>query len=96
VDRKLEDTVVATSTAERAPEYKMSLVLRRDFTRDQATTTVQLQLPFGETVVLSESQQLEVLQQLLAQAIPTVRDAETRLGARWRRWRRTLDEGSAP
>ena len=91
MDRKLEDTVVATSTNERAPEHRMSLVLRRDFTRDQATTTVTLELPFGVRVELSESQQLEVLQQLLQQAIPAVREAETRLGTHWRRWCRALE-----
>ena len=93
MDRKTEDRVVATTGVERVPEHRMKLVQRREFTHEFATTCVRLDLPFGQTVDLSESRQLEVLIALLEQAFPEVRRAEEQLEGDWHAWRRRFLKG---
>ena len=70
----------------------MAVVQRREFTTEFATALVRIELPFGETVELSERRQLEVLIELLQRALPAVCRTEDRLESDWQRWRTRIKD----
>ena len=90
MDRKTEDRVVASSDGETAPEHRMEIVQRCEFTREFATSQIHLSLPMGQQAELSETRQLELLIQLLERALPEVGRRERELELDWRRWRRAV------
>ena len=92
VNRKVEDRVIASSQAELAPEYRMAIVQQCEFRSEFATSYVTIELPFGQTVELSERRQLVVLLGLLQRALPAVRRVENRLDGDWKDWLNRLDE----
>lgn len=90
MDQRLEDTVVASSPDQGAPEYRFELVIRREFDREIAVTRLVVLGPWGQGLELTDSRQLEILVGLIQQALPRFRNAEQMLHAEWREWRDAL------
>ncbi len=90
MNQRVEDAVVASSEAERAPEHRFELVLSREFDRDLAVMKLVVSGPLGQRLELTDTRQLEILVSLLKQALPSLGQAETELATDWRVWRDAL------
>jgi len=96
VDQRLEDTVVASSRSEGAPEHRFELRIRREFDRELPVARFLVLGPLGQRLELTESRQFEVLVGLIQQALPLIRNAEQQLNAQWQEWRDALAPPTLP
>ena len=95
MDQRVEDTVVATSGSERAPEHRFELILRREFDRDLPVAKLLICAPSGRSLELTDARQLEILLALGQQALPRLRAAEQNIESEWREWRDGLRSARA-
>ncbi len=86
MDQRVEDTVVASSGSEIAPEHRFELVIRREFDRSLAVTKLVVRGPQGACLELTDARQLEILMVLSRQALPRLREAEQQVASEWQQW----------
>ncbi len=95
VDQRVEDTVVATSGSERAPEHRFELIIRREFDRDLPVAKLVVRAPSGKSLELTDARQLEIFLALGQQALPRLRAAEQSIESEWKEWRDSLGSASS-
>ena len=87
MDQRVEDTVIASSGHEVAPEHRFDLILRREFDRDLPVARLLVRAPFGRSLELTDARQLEIFLGLGQQALPRLRAAQRNIEADWLEWR---------
>ena len=86
-----DEIELADSRGADAPEYRMSLRMRRDLDAEGASVQLVVRWPFGGETAFLDLRQVETLRALLDEALPELRRAEADMQGEWSLWHATAD-----
>jgi len=82
----LRDERVVAANPTGAPEYHMRAVLRREFHADSPAVRLVIEDPLGGKVEYWDSHHVELMIELLRQALPALRHTEQQIEREWQAW----------